>query len=579
MEFREFAWAQQLYRQRALYGAAAEATERSYPKYPGAALRELVRQSAHPHNLEPLLLTLRRPANADTRARFADVAGELVLVERALSATPAVQDLQIVVGGRVEAAPDGMLYPDRRSQVPFEAWVRAEMLDGLARMLGEGRVRSLTPAMQSKLVADLAALAGGDRGAALGGGEGESAAAQPTAASSALVRGYALRAAAAAAAAFNSVRAELAGAPGAGGAATVVTPGLLARGALDALRLATADEPAAAAEDGEQAEDGKQQALSTTRLTNPFAVDPLERLALMAAACGALLLAAARGGGADVGGAAALPAGATVADAAARLPGLACLAEAGAGPLLARALEATAAALAERDAVLAAPAPASGGAEKGGEKEEQEDGAAIDKVAAGELSFEDNWRAYLRQGFAGDAVARDAAAVVALGGALLQLLARRAGAADGDERAWPAAAALARLAAAEGPGFEAIAAAARALQADGGDGAASGHGDGAVAAVCALPEVAAIARGALTRRCCQCGKPEVAAGAGAGAGAGEGAAPAPLKRCGACQKAFYCSAGCQKAAWAGGHKAACKQLAAAAAAAGAASGGAAVAAK
>jgi len=119
MEFREFAWAQQLYRQRIIYGPAAEATERSYPKYPAAALRELIRQSKHPHNLEPLLLTLRRPANADTRKRFAELAGELVLVERALSEEVICEDLQIVVGNRVEQTPDGMLYPDPESQVRF----------------------------------------------------------------------------------------------------------------------------------------------------------------------------------------------------------------------------------------------------------------------------------------------------------------------------------------------------------------------------------------------------------------------------------------------------------------------------
>jgi hypothetical protein len=117
MEFREYAWAQQLYRQRLIYGPAAEATEKSYPKYPAAALRELIRQSKHPHNLEPLLLTLARPANDDTRKRFAELAGELVLVERALSDDVVCEDLQVVVGGRVEKAPDGMLYPDKHSQV------------------------------------------------------------------------------------------------------------------------------------------------------------------------------------------------------------------------------------------------------------------------------------------------------------------------------------------------------------------------------------------------------------------------------------------------------------------------------
>lgn len=33
---------------------------------------------------------------------------------------------------------------------------------------------------------------------------------------------------------------------------------------------------------------------------------------------------------------------------------------------------------------------------------------------------------------------------------------------------------------------------------------------------------------------------------------------AKLKRCSRCKNAFYCSASCQKAAWVGGHKAACR---------------------
>jgi hypothetical protein len=32
--------------------------------------------------VEPLLLTLRRPANAATRRRFAEVGGELVLIQK-----------------------------------------------------------------------------------------------------------------------------------------------------------------------------------------------------------------------------------------------------------------------------------------------------------------------------------------------------------------------------------------------------------------------------------------------------------------------------------------------------------------
>lgn len=82
MQFREVTWAQQLQLQRLLHGVGAEVTERSLPNYPGAALREVIKQSGHPHNLEPLLLTLRRPANKLTRQRFAEVAGELVLIQK-----------------------------------------------------------------------------------------------------------------------------------------------------------------------------------------------------------------------------------------------------------------------------------------------------------------------------------------------------------------------------------------------------------------------------------------------------------------------------------------------------------------
>ncbi|GBG00093.1 hypothetical protein Rsub_12914 [Raphidocelis subcapitata] len=527
MDFRELAWSQQLQRQRMLYGPAAEATEKSYPKYPAAALRELVRQSKHPHNLEPLLLTLRRPANADTRRRLAEIAGELVLVERALSDDVICEDLQIVVGNRVEDAPDGMLYPDKASQVPYEVWVRAELLDALALMMREGLVRSLSPVMAAKLVADLL-----DR--------------SRDAARSPLVRGYALRAAQAAVASLNAVRAEAARPGGEGNEALV-------RAACDALRLATQPGGAAAAAkaaaaapaegngaaaDGEASEangssgGGAPAQGSAPALTNPYAADPIERLKLLAAACEALYMAAA---GPDAAAGAAFPAAAAgrrLGDAT-RLPNVSALAAAGAGPLLARALEAAAAALRDRRA-------AAGEAAKAAARDE----ATAERFAAGELSFEDNWGEYLRTGLTSATLAADAACVVALGGALLQLLARTG--AEGDERAWPSEGALGELAAGGWEGVDAaVPATAAALQA--------GHGDDAPAVV-GLPAFAALAASALARRCCQCG-------------ASEAAGAAPLKRCGACSRAFYCSEKCQKAAWGAGHKLACKQLAAAAKAA------------
>ena len=44
--------------------------------------------------------------------------------------------------------------------------------------------------------------------------------------------------------------------------------------------------------------------------------------------------------------------------------------------------------------------------------------------------------------------------------------------------------------------------------------------------------------------------------------AGASEAALPRKRCSACRVAWYCSADCARAAWAAGHKAACRQLAA-----------------
>ena len=84
---------------------------------PSHGVPRVRRQSKHPHNIEPLLLTLARPANSDTRKRFAELAGELVLVERVLSDEVICEDLQVVMGNRVESTPDGMLYPNQRSQV------------------------------------------------------------------------------------------------------------------------------------------------------------------------------------------------------------------------------------------------------------------------------------------------------------------------------------------------------------------------------------------------------------------------------------------------------------------------------
>lgn len=162
MQYREVAWSQQLHMQRLLHGAGAEVTERSYPNYPGSALREVLRQSGHPHNVEPLLLTLRRPVNTITRKHFAEVAGELVLLEKVTSSKPVVTDLQVAVHGQVVEAADGILYPTKDTNTKYETWLRVEMLDVLRLMIEEGLVKSLVPEMQAKLIEDMLQLASDD---------------------------------------------------------------------------------------------------------------------------------------------------------------------------------------------------------------------------------------------------------------------------------------------------------------------------------------------------------------------------------------------------------------------------------
>jgi hypothetical protein len=112
-------------------------------------------QSEHPHNVEPLLLTLRRPQNSATRKRFAEAAGELVLIEKVLNPSPLATDFKMAVHGRIVDAADGILYPTKSCNTKYETWLRAEMLDVLRLMLEEGLVRSLVPEMQAKLIADL----------------------------------------------------------------------------------------------------------------------------------------------------------------------------------------------------------------------------------------------------------------------------------------------------------------------------------------------------------------------------------------------------------------------------------------
>eukprot|EP00879_Flechtneria_rotunda_P010523 GHRR01011001.1.p1 GENE.GHRR01011001.1~~GHRR01011001.1.p1 ORF type:complete len:461 (+),score=147.97 GHRR01011001.1:684-2066(+) len=155
MQFREVAWSQQLYYQRLMHGPGAEVTERSLPNYPGSAMREIIRQSEHPHNVEPLLLTLGRPANQVTRKRFAEVAGELVLIQKVTNPSPIATDFKMAVHGQIIDAPDGILYPNKDTTTKYEVWLRVEMLDVLRLMIEENLIRSLVPEMQLKLIEDM----------------------------------------------------------------------------------------------------------------------------------------------------------------------------------------------------------------------------------------------------------------------------------------------------------------------------------------------------------------------------------------------------------------------------------------
>lgn len=370
------------------------------------------------------------------------------------------------------------------------------MLDVLATMLREGVVRSLTPVMQSKLVNDLLQRA-------LDGGRAP------------LLRAYALRAAHAAVAAFNAVRPDVLRAAGGGeGPGAGAAAGAYLRAAVAALRLALGEQEGAG---GEAGGGGERGGAPEGAGANACAVDPFERLKLLSTACQALYLSAA---GTDAPAAAFAAEGRRLGNAQ-KLPSVAAIAAAGAGPLLARAVGAAAGALAEQR----------GGA-AGGEGAEVVD---EEKAAAGELSFEDNWAQYLKAGYAGPLVGAEAPVVVAFGGALLQLLARAGG--GEAEPAWPSEGALAKLLAA--PEGEAGAARDVAAALEG------GYGDDATAVV-GLPSFAALALAAFGRRCDNCAAREQPGSA--------------LKRCSACARAFYCSEQCQKAAWAGGHKAVCKQM-------------------
>lgn len=122
---------------------------------PGSAMREILKHSQHPQNLEQILLTLRRPANSITRRKFAEVGGELILIQKVTSTDPVVSDFKVANFGQVMDLPEGMLYPSQSHTTLFETWLRVEMLDALRMMIEENLVRSLLPEMQLKLISDM----------------------------------------------------------------------------------------------------------------------------------------------------------------------------------------------------------------------------------------------------------------------------------------------------------------------------------------------------------------------------------------------------------------------------------------
>lgn len=384
MQFREVAWSQQLYFQRLLHGEGAEVTERSLPNYPGSALRAIIAGSGHPHNLEPLLLTLRRPVNTKTRASFADAAGELVLIEKVTNDEPIATDFQVALHGRVTDAADGILYPTREVTTRYETWLRLEMLDVLALMLEEGRVRSLVPEMQARLISDMLGIAA-------------------DASKHELIRVYALSVAVAAAKRLHAPR------------RAALSAGFAERG-VEALAALLHDVDAGSP-------------------SSALVLDPFEQLKGLGACVEALYLAALCGNAGDYALAGDSSAAAAAAGSGACRLHVGSLAAAGAAPLLARALTRAWALLAAHDAFeyVAPPRPATeaSNAAENDHKGDEEDAktramreAAEDAAAEASMSFEQNWNRYLKAVYDTPLVPGAVTAIILLGGALAQALAR-----------------------------------------------------------------------------------------------------------------------------------------------------------
>jgi hypothetical protein len=395
-------------------------------------------QSEHPHNVEPLLLTLRRPQNAAARKRFAEAAGELVLIEKVLNPSPVATDFKMAVHGRIVDAADGILYPTQSCNTKYETWLRTEMLDVLRLMLEEGLVRSLVPEMQAKLTADLLQLSckpaqssnsnslqengssaeQQENGPAQDSSNGNSASSDQQ--HDELVHLYAFCAAYAAFKRFPAAR-----------AAATRAGFLHAAAAFLAAVL-------------------EQSSNSSSEAHSVLATDPFERLKAITTAVEAIYfvsLCNSQGeytlAGAGAGGAVAAASGAVSTS---RVPSLQdlqrqqCLAplvEASVAPLLVRAVQQAWQELQARSTFsytppAKKPAAADGeDAEQGKEAESEEQQElrkkAEEAVAAANMTFEENWQLFLKTVYETELVPAYARAAVQLGCGLLQLLAHQVG--------------------------------------------------------------------------------------------------------------------------------------------------------
>lgn len=406
-------------------------------------------QSEHPHNVEPLLLTLRRPQNSATRQRFAEAAGELVLIEKVLNASPLATDFKMAVHGRIVDAADGILYPTQSCNTKYETWLRTEMLDVLRMMLEEGLVKSLVPEMQAKLIADLLQLSckpaqssnSSSNGASLQ--ESSSSAEQQKDAADAtqdssngdsagsneqqddeLVRLYAFSAAYAAFKRFPAAR------------AVAMRAGFL---------QAAAAHLAAVLEQGSSSS-------SSSEAGSVLATDPFERLKAITTAVEAIYFVSLcntqgeytlAGAGAGSGAAAAAAEASNGAVSTSGVPSLdqlqrqqhlGPLVEAGVAPLLVAAVQQAWQELMARSAFTYTPPAkkpaaqeAEGDAEQSKEEESEEQqelrAKAEEAVAAANMTFEENWQLFLKTVYDTELVPGYARAALQLGCGLLQLLA------------------------------------------------------------------------------------------------------------------------------------------------------------